>query len=170
MLEEKITMVGEREIKKETKHFRINHSCVDILLPLMLNNIENASKLNEENFYLLDCLIKCKLLLSNIEISENYSKNVQNLLNYCKEEHSDIPLDSYTYVYLTNNNVDTLINWLKEKVTNDKDLNSVEEKVLNDLVQFKSSFYEDPDTDTSFIDFMKEIEKLQILLNNSASQ
>ena len=115
-MEKKIKLVGEREIGKETKHFKISHIIVDILLPIMLNNIDNASKLNEEDFYLLDSLIKCKLLFCNIDIQDDYSENVENLLKYCKEENINNTTNGYTYVYLTNNNIDTLIKWLLDEI------------------------------------------------------
>ena len=46
-----IRMAGERAINKETKRLKIDETMVDVMLPMMLQNIESASKLNEEDFY-----------------------------------------------------------------------------------------------------------------------
>ena len=165
-----LKMVNERDINKKTIHFKINHSAVDILLTLLLNNIENVGKLDEENFYLLDCLIKCKLLFCEIEITDDYSENVKKLLLYCKRKrHFKKCLDNYTYVYLTSNNLDSLINLLKDKIKTTS-LLQMEEEILDDLISAKMSFYDNIFENVEFIKLMQEIEKLKIMRGNKTNE
>lgn len=155
-------MVGEREINIKTKNYKIDGVIIDVLLPMMLENIENASKLNEEDFYLLDTLIKCKLQFANIEVSDDYSENVQNLLDYCKrEDHTTNSNYSYTYISLTENNIDKLFYWLVEKVKADNELSVAKESALEGLVNVKGYFYEEQKDNQPWIEFMVEMEKLK---------
>lgn len=164
-MSEDIKMVGERKIEKETKRLKIDETMVDIMLPTMLENIENASKLDEETFYLLDCLIKCKLLLVDIDVSDDYSVNVENLLVYCKKESHKERAYNYTYVSLTHNNVDTMINWLLEKGKKANTLTSSEQKSLESLVDLKENFYNKKDDMEEWLKAIQEIEKVKTSLN-----
>ena len=155
-------MVGEREINIKTKNYKIDGVIIDVLLPMMLENIENASKLNEEDFYLLDTLVKCKLQFANIEISDDYSENVQNLLDYCKrEDHTTNSNYSYTYISLTENNIDKLFYWLVEKIKADNEMSVAKESALERFVDVKGYFYEGKEDNKPWIEFMVEMEKLK---------
>lgn len=164
-MNEEIRMAGERTIDKETKRLKIDNSMIDILLPMMLENIEkNASELDEEEFYLLDCLVKCKLLLVNIDIDEDYSINVKHLLEYCKQEHSEMQTFTYTYVALTYNNVDSLINWMLKKGMKSNKLSYKEEETVKSLLKLKESFC-NPFEKEECLKCFQEIENVKIALN-----
>lgn len=152
-----IRMAGERAINKETKRMKIDETMVDVMLPMMMCNIESASKLNEEDFYLLDCLIKCKLIFNNIEVSEDYSTNVKNLLDYCKKESNEEMEYHYTYVLLTHNNINTMIRWILDNGKKESKLTCSQEKTLNSLINLKECFYEN--NVSEWIKDMREIEK-----------
>ena len=156
-------MVGERNIDKKTKNYKIDEVIIDVLLPMMLENIENASKLNEEDFYLLDTLVKCKLQFANIEVSDDYSKNVQDLLDYCKREDKATTNSnySYTYISLTENNIDKLFYWLVDKIKADNEMSAAKEAALEGLVNVKGYFYEEEKDNKPWIEFMVEMEKLK---------
>jgi len=164
---DEIKMSGERKINKDTRRLKIDEVMVDIMLPMMLENIENASKLNEEDFYLLDCLIKCKLVLVDIDVSEDYSTNVKNLLEYCKEESHKEKAYCYTYVLLTHNNINTMIQWILEKVKKDNRVTDSEEKTLKSLVNLKESFYNKVDDIKEWLKAIEDIEKEKLSLNLS---
>ena len=152
-----IRMAGERAINKETKRLKIDETMVDVMLPMMLQNIESASKLNEEDFYLLDCLIKCKLILNTIEVSEDYETNVKNLLDYCKNESNEEMEYHYTYVLLTHNNINRMIRWILDNGKKECKLTYSQEKTLNSLINLKECFYEN--NVSGWIKDMREIEK-----------
>lgn len=165
-MNEEIKMVGERNIDKETRRMKIDSNMIDVLLPMMLNNTDkNASELEEEEFYLLDCLVKCMLVLVNIDVDEDYSVNVNNLLGYCRQEHKEKRTYNYTYVALTQNNVDRLINWLLKKGMKCNKLSDKEEDTLKSLQDLKESFYNKETDREEWIKAVQEIEKVKVALN-----
>lgn len=165
-MNEEIKMVGERNIDKETRRMKIDSNMIDVLLPMMLNNTDkNASELEEEEFYLLDCLVKCMLVLVNIDVDEDYSVNVNNLLGYCRQEHKEKRTYNYTYVALTQNNVDRLINWLLKKGMNNEKLSNNEENTLEALQNTKESFYDKVNNEKEWFKVVEEMEKIRMLLN-----
>lgn len=165
-MNEEIKMVGERNIDKETRRMKIDSNMIDVLLPMMLNNTDkNASELEEEEFYLLDCLVKCMLVLVNIDVDEDYSVNVNNLLGYCRQEHKEKRTYNYTYVSLTQNNVDRLINWLLKKGMNAEELSDNEENTLKALQNTKESFYDKVNNEKEWFKVVEEMEKIRMSLN-----
>lgn len=167
-------MVGEININKSTRHFRITHLELDILITMMLEdmkNIKNVSELNEEDFYLLDTLIKCKLVLCNIELGEDYSENLDNLLKYCRDEkHVDNKtnvVSNYTYISLTNNNTDKLIQYLFDKIEKAKKMTETEETMIDRLLSVKSEFSKDI-KDEELTKTIKEFDRIKSLIKQES--
>lgn len=87
---------------------------------------------------------------------------MQNLLDYCKrEDHTTNSNYSYTYISLTENNIDKLFYWLVEKVKADNELSVAKESALEGLVNVKGYFYEEQKDNQPWIEFMVEMEKLK---------